>query len=93
MLYQGLMKLVTCFLLLAWALPAQQAQQPQQSQSTQPPAPPETKPEDLCTVEGQVTSLATGAPVRKAEISCGSSNGLRRRHHARQLQRHGRRWR
>ena len=62
------MKLVTCFLLLALALPAQQTRQPQQSQSNQPPAPPETKPEDLCTVEGQVTSLATGAPIRKAEI-------------------------
>jgi hypothetical protein len=53
------------------ALPAQQAQQApqaQQSQSNQPPAPPETKPEDLCTVEGQVTNQATGAPIRKAEI-------------------------
>jgi hypothetical protein len=28
----------------------------------------QTKPEDLCTVEGQVLNLATGAPVRKAEI-------------------------
>jgi hypothetical protein len=28
----------------------------------------QTKPEDLCTVEGQVLNLATGAPVRKAEV-------------------------
>ena len=56
------MKLVTCFLLSALTILAQQPQ------PNQPPAPPETKPEDLCTIEGQVTSAATGAPVRKAEI-------------------------
>lgn len=57
------MKLVSCFLLSALALLAQQPQ------ANQPPAPAETKPEDLCAIEGQVTSAATGAPVRKAEIS------------------------
>ena len=57
------MKLVTCFLLSALALLAQQPQ------ANQPPTPPETKPEDLCTIEGQVTNAATGAPVRKAEIN------------------------
>lgn len=57
------MKLVTCFL-LAWLAPGAQ-QQP----SNQAPAPPETKPEDLCTVEGQVASMATGAPIRKAEVT------------------------
>lgn len=56
------MKLVS-FLLSALALLAQQPQ------ANQPHAPPETKPEDLCAIEGQVTSGATGAPLRKAEIS------------------------
>jgi len=53
------MKSLVCFLLSVLLLASQQ----------QPPAPPETKPEDLCTVEGQVQSSATGAPIRKAEIT------------------------
>ena len=56
------MKPLICFFLSALALPAQQAPS---SQST----PPETKPEDLCIVEGQVTNLATGAPLRKVELT------------------------
>ena len=53
------MQFVACFLLSALALVAQQ----------QAAAPAETKPEDLCTVEGQVRNSATGEPIRKAEIS------------------------
>ncbi len=52
------MKLLPCFLLAALASLAQQ----------QPAAAPETKPEDRCTIEGQVLNSATGAPVRKAEL-------------------------
>jgi len=54
------MKLIACFLFVALAVLSQQAQQPA--------APPPTKPEDLCAIEGQVFSLATGAPVPKAEV-------------------------
>jgi len=38
----------------------------------------QTKPEDLCTAEGQVLNLATGAPVHKAEVvlhRAGQTNG------------------
>lgn len=66
------MKPIFCFLLATLAgypqqpaSPSQQAQSPQQQQ---PAAPPPTKPEDLCAIEGQVFSLATGAPVPKAEV-------------------------
>jgi len=66
------MKLIACFLLAALAVcPQQPALPPQQAQSPQrqqPAAPPPTKPEDLCAIEGQVFSLATGAPVPKAEV-------------------------
>ena len=64
------MKLVTCFFLSALALAAQQApSSPPQSNQNQAPTPPETKPEDLCIIEGQVTNLATGAPLRKVELT------------------------
>ena len=61
------MKAIACFLLLALALFAQKPA-PQSQPQPQLAAPPETKPEDLCTIEGQVFSLATGAPVPKAEV-------------------------
>ncbi|MFN7997470.1 MAG: carboxypeptidase-like regulatory domain-containing protein [Bryobacteraceae bacterium] len=65
------MKLPLCFFPMALALCAQQLPvQPafpgsNQQQSTKP----ETKPEDLCTLDGQVTNNATGAPVGKTEIT------------------------
>jgi protocatechuate 3,4-dioxygenase beta subunit len=57
----------------AAALFAQQSQpgaQPAMPDPNNPPAPQPspTKPEDLCGIEGQVTSVATGAPVKKAEL-------------------------
>ncbi len=55
------MKLLACFVLSVLLLAAQQQQR-------QAAAPPEIKPEDLCTVEGQVQNNATGEPVRKAEL-------------------------
>jgi len=63
-------KLVVCFFLPVLAVAAQQAPSSQAAQPNQNQAatPPETKPEDLGIVEGQVTNLATGAPLRKAEI-------------------------
>ena len=61
------MKAIACFLLVAFALCAQKPAR--ESQPQQPPAtPPETKPEDLSAIEGQVLSLATGAPVPKADV-------------------------
>ena len=44
---------VVTALLLAWLLPAQA---------------PQTKPEELCTVEGVITDAVTGQPVRKASV-------------------------
>jgi len=45
--------------------PSQQSPQAQQTPQTQPnPA----RPEDLCGMEGQVTNVATGAPVKKADL-------------------------
>ena len=63
------MKLVISLLLSAVAVLAQQTQSSQSPQSNQAPAPPETKPEDLCIIEGQATNVSTGAPLRKAEIT------------------------
>ncbi|MGA2134341.1 MAG: carboxypeptidase regulatory-like domain-containing protein [Bryobacteraceae bacterium] len=65
------MKLLVCCLLLALATAAQQAPSSQTPQSGQNQAatPPETKPEDLCAIEGQAVDLATGAPLRKVEIT------------------------
>jgi hypothetical protein len=60
---------VICLFLAALALPGRQAQSNQPSQSNPVPAPPETKPEDLCIIEGQATDIATGAPVGKAKVT------------------------
>ena len=57
------MKLLICFALSALSLIGQQAP------ASHPPAVPETKPEDLCAIEGQVTNAVTGAPIGKADIS------------------------
>ena len=63
------MKPFVCLLLSALALAAQQPPSNQPAQTNQAPAQPETKPEDLCVLDGQVANLATGAPIRKAEIT------------------------
>jgi hypothetical protein len=57
------MKLVVSLLLIAASILAQQ------TQPNQAPSPPETKPEDLCILEGQATNVSTGAPLRKTEIT------------------------
>ncbi len=46
----------------------------QQPPANSQPAPP-TRPEDLCTVEGQVMNAITGEPVKKAEVSMSSLGG------------------
>jgi hypothetical protein len=61
------MKPLIALLLPALVLLGQQTQTHSQSNQTQPPL--ETKSDDLCTIEGQVTNSATGAPLRKAELS------------------------
>jgi len=67
------MKIRLSIFFAATALFAQQAQpsaqQPAPAQNTAPAAQPNpTKPEDLCGIEGQVSNVATGAPVKKAEL-------------------------
>jgi Carboxypeptidase regulatory-like domain len=59
-------KLAVCFLLAVAPLVAQQAPPGPASAAA---AQPETKAEDLCTLEGQVTNIATGGPLRKVEIT------------------------
>lgn len=59
--------------LAAAALFAQQSQPGAPPAATDPNNPPAaqanpTRPEDLCWIEGQVSNVATGAPVKKAEL-------------------------
>ena len=63
------MKIRLSIFLAATALLAQQTQpgapQAAPAQNNAPPTPPNpTKPEDLCGIEGQVSNVATGAPVK-----------------------------
>jgi len=46
----------------------------QQQQSNTPPPPP-TRPEDLCTIEGQAVNALTGEPVKKAQVIMNNLGG------------------
>lgn len=61
------MKIRLAIFLAAAALLAQQTQ-PGAPPAAPPTQPNPTKPEDLCGIEGQVSNVATGAPVKKAEL-------------------------
>ena len=61
------MKIRLSILFAATALFAQQTQ-PSAPQAAPATLPNPTKPEDLCGIEGQVSNVATGAPVKKADL-------------------------
>ena len=68
------------FALLAFPLlaAAQQAgtvsSQPGQSQQSNPPVPP-TRPEDLCSIDGQAVTAVTGEPLKKTQVTMNSLGG------------------
>ena len=67
------------------AVPVLLAAQQPVGVAPQPPANPQpTKPEDLCSVEGQVLNALTGEPLKKARITMSkdgdSGTGARDRH-------------